>query len=622
MSKAHMKKLKTAIVSGVIAVSAVAAPMAVSYDAPASPVTASAADTDNYARLLQYSIYFYDGNMCGDQVGETGQLLWRDDCHTADEVPGGFHDAGDHVMFGLPQGFSASTLEWGYYEFKDAYDSTGQTAHFKTITDYFCKFFKDSTELDGSGNVTRFLYQKGEGGADHAVWCAPEAQQDSRKMFWTTNSASDIAAEYAASLAAHYLNFGNEEDLTYAKALYDFSTKYNSITYEGTGGFYDNGHYEDDQAWAAMWLYLATNDQKYRSDFESKQNIDQFKYLGWPHSWENLTLGASCLYAEVTGDWSKVDSYIGSKINEFGSNYAFFDGWGSARYNASFQLCALVESKHSDKDYTDWCKGQMSYLLGENPSNTCFVVGFADNSTKNPHHRAASGYNSNDESTGQSSISPTNGHVLVGALVGGPSDANGTYRDDMQVYSVNEVACDYNAGLVGAAAGLYDKFKTGTCDTSIEGAKPLDQQPAETTTTTQEPAVTTTTTTTEEPVQTTTTTTTTAEETNAVTTTTEQVQTEATTATETTAESVTTTEGNQLPTSKDYYPGDADCDGDIKVDDVVMILDYTVDSKSSKMTEQGKENSDVYQRGDGIQSNDAASVAKFIAKVISSLPEC
>ena len=80
--------------------------------------TVSAASTDNYAKLLQYSIYFYDANMCGSDVGEKGLFTWRDDCHTSDAVPGGFHDAGDHVKFGLPSGYTASTLGWSYYEFK------------------------------------------------------------------------------------------------------------------------------------------------------------------------------------------------------------------------------------------------------------------------------------------------------------------------------------------------------------------------------------------------------------------------------------------------------------------------------------------------------------------------
>ena len=219
----------------------------------ALPVSAESDDTTNYAKLLQYSMYLYDANMCGASVGSASALTWRDACHTGDEVSGGFHDAGDHAKFGLPAGFSASTLGWGYYEFKDAYDALGQTAHLKKITDYFADFFKKSTVLSGD-TVSKFCYQVGDGTADHNYWGPPETQEaikGSRESLWTTNGASDIAAEYAAALAVNYLNFGNEEDLTYAKALYKFSKQYNQ---KSNVNEYGSEDYEDDQAWAAGFL--------------------------------------------------------------------------------------------------------------------------------------------------------------------------------------------------------------------------------------------------------------------------------------------------------------------------------------------------------------------------------
>jgi len=36
------------------------------------------------------------------------------------DVSGGFHDAGDHVKFGMPEAYSGSTLGWGYYEFRNS----------------------------------------------------------------------------------------------------------------------------------------------------------------------------------------------------------------------------------------------------------------------------------------------------------------------------------------------------------------------------------------------------------------------------------------------------------------------------------------------------------------------
>ena len=65
---------------------------------------------------------------------------------------------------------------------------------------------------------------------------------------------------------------------------------------------------------------------------------------------------------------------------------------------------------------------------------------------------------------------PTNGKTLVGALVGGPCTANGDYHDNLLDYVCNEVAIDYNAGLVGAAAGLYVLTNcTGKIDSTING---------------------------------------------------------------------------------------------------------------------------------------------------------
>ncbi len=743
MLKNNFRKIKTAVISGVMAITAVAAPVS-AVPGTVSTLTAHAADNDNYAKLLQYSLYFYDANMCGNQVSEKCQLTWRGDCHTADDVDGGLHDAGDHAMFGLPQGYTASTLGWSYYEFKDSYDALGQTSHFKTISEYFNDFFKASTKLDGSGNVSNFCYQKGDGNEDHSYWGAPEAQSNSRKQFWTSSGASDIAAEYAASLAISYLNFGDAEDLKYAEALYKFSTQYNSIATDGPTGFYTNSSCRDEQAWAAGWLYLATKNESYKNDCASKQT----QYLGWVHGWENVDLGAACVYAHITGDWSKVNGWIGGQCTS--NSYYFLDKWGSARLNASMQFTALVATKNSSADYSSWCKNQMNYLLGENPANTCFVVGFASNSASKPHHRAASGTSTAEDN------SPSK-YTLVGALVGGPTDAGGSYQDVRSDYICNEVACDYNAGLVGAAAGLYSIYKTGTLATSIEGVKSVSttpvtpSTPVTTTTTVKTPAVVTTTTTVNNSSSSTgsgkyelkvndsydyssmsekmigfyyedfgltanstekiqkvevklsasgsigkwqgafgtstkvspdywtqtdqmeqsfsgnsgtitwevdsdtadiiqygyegqlkfgvwwidcqqfsidsvtiytdgTGSSSTPVTTKPVTTTTTKPATTATTTatTTTTTKPVTTT---TPPAATVGAYGDANENGTPDVADVISVMAYVANPQKYPMTENGRNNCDVYQRGDGISINDAVAIQKYLTKVINSLPE-
>ncbi|WP_456112865.1 glycoside hydrolase family 9 protein [Ruminococcus sp.] len=473
-------------------------------------MAASAASYDNYAKLLQYSMYFYDGNMCGSDVGSASQFDWRDNCHGSDEVDGGFHDAGDHVKFGLPAGYTASTLGWGYYEFKDSYDALGQTAHLQALTDRFCDFFKASTKLSGD-TVTSFCYQVGVGQADHDVWCSPESQNDQslRTAYWTSDDASDIAAEYAAALAVNYINFGNAEDLKYAKALYNYSIKTNKANCPEAENFYRSYDYYDDQAWAAGWLYLATKDSTYSSFLDKFMNDSNAGKSGqsgckWGvysnMCWNNVSLGAAILQSEITGDamdWAKVTTYLNGKCTSESTYYCESE-WGSARYNTALQMAALATTKYSAKsgmDYSSWCKAQMGMILGNNPKNVNFVVGMDSNSAKYPHHRAASGYQSFDEMKGRTDYS-SNGHTLVGALVGGPADSNFTYTDSVNDYQANEVALDYNAGLVGAAAGLYSIYKTGSVDSSIEGVSGsivTTTKATTTTTTTDKPTTTTTT---------------------------------------------------------------------------------------------------------------------------------
>lgn len=448
-------RIKSALISGMIA----ATSMAGGYAATAPSLSASAADT-NYAKLLQYSLYLYDANMCGDN-SDCG-IEWRGNCHMNDDVPGGFHDAGDHVMFGQPQGYAASTLGWAYYEFKDAFEETGQGAHLKVITDKFCKFFRDATVLNGN-TVQKVLIEKGDGDTDHAYWGPPEQQGGRGQMLWSTGGAANITAEYAAALAVNYVNFGNPDDLKYAQALYDFSLQNTNCH---NSQFYD-GHWtgaDDEIDWAAGWLYLATNDGKYLNRISGAGQ----SYSN--HSWESVQLGAGILKGEITGDWGSA----GFLSNFQGNNYCFLENWewGSARQNCTAQFCTLVAAKHS-KGGSDWAKGQMEYITGDkafaNGQTHCLVVGFKDNSSKNPHHRASSP----DTDASKQNDGTPNKYLLVGALCGGPLDANGTYQDIRSDYQGNEVAVDYNAGLVGAAAGLYHFYKGGSPVTSIPGVKKI-----------------------------------------------------------------------------------------------------------------------------------------------------
>ena len=453
-------KLTAAISAGVLAVTGTAASLS------AMSVSAEGLDLDNYAKLLQYSLYFYDANMCGS-AAENSAFSWRSACHTGDAVEGGFHDAGDAIKCGLTAGFTASTLGWMCYEYQDQFVKTGTMEHYQLIMNEFCDFFKASTTLSG-GEVSSFVYEMGDDGKDHSTWYAPEKMwdRDSSETYSVTDGASNVAAQYAAALAQNYIISGREEDLTYATALYNFAAKYRKMTYEQST--YSDKDVQDDISWAAGWMYLATKQDDYLTE--------NSKYTSSTNDWTkdycyaNASLGAAIINAEITGNWSYATNYIDSVVNANQNQYYVMNSWGSARHNTLMQTCALVVSHHKDesgKDYSEWAKKQMNYILGDNNANVCLVVGWNDVSATSPHHRAASNLTNSSDwheyNNWDGDYASTGGHILYGALCGGPTSSDfNTYNKTAKDATSNEVALDYQIGLVGAAAGLYAAYGTGS----------------------------------------------------------------------------------------------------------------------------------------------------------------
>lgn len=77
----------------------------------------------------------------------------------------------------------------------------------------------------------------------------------------------------------------------------------------------------------------------------------------------------------------------------------------------------------------------------------------------------------------------------------------------------------------------------------------------------------------------------------------------------------------KITTAGELLYGDANCDGDVDMGDAVAILKYLADPVGCALTEQGKDNGDVYNRGDKIDSSDALAIQKLRAKQLSELPE-
>jgi len=156
----------------------------------------------------------------------------------------------------------------------------------------------------------------------------------------------------------------------------------------------------------------------------------------------------------------------GRRVNSTSGGLAWLSPWGSLRYAANTAFLAFVYSdtfRNNRDRYRSFAERQINYILGDNPPQRSYMVGFGKDSPKNPHHRGAHG------STSHSINEPAdNQHMLYGALVGGPPTPDDfSYEDKRTNYMANEVALDYNAAFTGALARMV----------MLYGGQPLENFP-------------------------------------------------------------------------------------------------------------------------------------------------
>ncbi len=449
----------------------------------AIPGAPSAAANYNYGEALQKALIFYDFQRSG-KLPEDKRDNWRGDSGLTDgadvglDLTGGWYDAGDHVKFNLPMSYTANMLAWSVYENRDGYAKSGQLGYvlddIKWACDYFIKCHTGPTE---------YYFQVGDGIADHNWWGPAEVMDMKRPAYKVTasNPGATVTAETAAALAAAAVVFKDTDPeyaakcLQHAKSLYTFADAYQSDAGYGPAENYyrSASKWYDELSWACVWLYLATNDSSYIDKAESyvpswtKEIGTQLTGYRWAHCWDDVHYGAELMLARITGK-STYKEMIERNLDYWTTGYgterikyspkglAFCDTWGSLRYATTTAFLADVYADWSGctaskvNTYKTFAKSQVDYALGS--TGRSFVVGFGTNPPQHPHHRTAhSSYlNSMDEP-------PYHRHTLFGALVGGP-DASDTYTDDINSYTTNEVACDYNAGFTAALSRMYNQY--------------------------------------------------------------------------------------------------------------------------------------------------------------------
>lgn len=454
----------------------------------------------NYAEALQKSFLFYEAQRSGNLDEASNRIDWRGDSGLRDgfdgvyfgnpssanlqpglklDLTGGYHDAGDYGKFGLPLASTLTNLAWGGLQFARGYAAAGQTDELLAAVKWGTDYLLRCHGLDAAGNTSFFVVQVGDVQADHNLWQPAETETIPRPALAVTPAkpGSDVAGGSAAALAAASILFRRQGDgayadklLSQAQALYRFADTYRgkySDSMPIVRDYYNSySGYYDELANGAVWLAQAVQAQGGDGSAYLTKALNLYTTnigginRGWTGSWDDSSYATAVLLAQQTGSIAikqQVEGWLnnwvsgGKGVQITSGGLRWISQWGSLRYAANTAFLADVyASSVNDPNgaYTNLAQQTVDYILGANPRQSSYLVGYGNNFPQQPHSRAASGVGWDGFRNGLPNV-----HINFGALVGGPTQPNDfSYNDVRSDYVSNEVAIDYNAALTGAFA--------------------------------------------------------------------------------------------------------------------------------------------------------------------------
>ncbi|CAN6452758.1 unnamed protein product [Victoria cruziana] len=483
--------------AGVMVMAAVMVPnwlLCVPVPSEAAEITAS-----DYHEALGNAIMFFEGQRSG-KLPENQRVKWRGDSALSDgrlanvNLVGGYYDAGDNVKFGWPMSFTVSLLAWAATEFRNQLHAANQLNHLLEAIRWGTDFI-----LRCHTSPTTLYTQVGDGNADHQCWERPEDMDTTRTVYQVDASSpgSEAAADAAAALAAASIPF-RKVDRNYSsvllknsRRLFEFADKYKG-SYQKSCPFYCSySGYQDELLWAAAWLFKASKNKEYLTYLDSNQAwsqpVSEF-------SWDNKYAGAQVISSKVFGMGKQelkkyktdADSFLCALMPQSSSVSIHTTPGGllytressNLQYVTSASLLLFIYSKTllrinvtsvqcgtvsvSPTQVRIFAKSQVDYILGNNPLNMSYMVGFGTKYPQQLHHRGSSipsirihpskvgcqeGYSDWYEAK------TPNPNKHIGALVGGPDSTDG-FTDSRLDYSHLEPTTYMNAAFIGSLAAL------------------------------------------------------------------------------------------------------------------------------------------------------------------------
>ncbi|MCR4580013.1 MAG: glycoside hydrolase family 9 protein [Treponema sp.] len=429
-----------------------------------------------YDDLYFSTLNYFKLSRCGQGICHTGKAVVYGSSEEKD-VQGGWHDAGDYGRYIVAGAKTVMDLLLAYDFSKDS--------------------FKRFDILDEVRFELEWMLQmqRDDGAVYHKISCYhfcafinPEDEKDQLVLAPVSTAAT---ADFAGTLAyaASYYQASDPDfaDLLIAAALkaQTYLDTHEDELYinppEITTGGYGDREVSDERYFALCSLFVQTRIGDYlqralkiRREKEAEPKVEGEPWRGWHehYGWgcvsgygteillKNKDLVAASLGEQVIEELKSHYLAQAEKALEFGKASVFgldipHFGWGSNGAVCDVGHILMVAYKLCGKEeYKDLARRQISYILGSNPLNICYVTGAGSNSTKKPHHRP----------------SGASGKLMPGMLAGGPCqglhDACAKeklegqpplkcYIDEEPSYSTNEVAIYWNSALVYLLAALY-----------------------------------------------------------------------------------------------------------------------------------------------------------------------
>lgn len=398
--------------------------------------------------------------------------------------PGGWYDAGDFNKYIVNSAFTISMM-------LTAYDLNPQA------------FETDGNNIPESGNgipdlLDEMMFnlkwmltmQDADGGVYHKLttpnfegFIMPAECQQTRYVVKKTTAASlDFAATMAQAARlysgyAEYAAFAKEAGKAAVKA-YEWALKNPKETYrqwemnkafdpDVNTGAYDDENMEDEFFWAASELYFTTGKKNYLAAIDKNcpqdyalptwGNVKGLAMIDWMvQSYKGSLNGAEekarpFQLSLISYCDALLEAVPTSCFQSSWGNTASDFCWGCMAEHCCNQGISLLYAYHltNNAKYLKASLQNADAMLGRNALGYCYVTGFGEKSPMHPHQRlsAADGIDA----------------PLPGFLVGGPNmgrqDAatcnaytsdcvDESYADDVNSYASNEIAINWNAGLV------------------------------------------------------------------------------------------------------------------------------------------------------------------------------